>query len=210
MQNVEMITARHDLSPEEKRDLAGEIALTVERIETLSAEKKASAQDFKQRIDAEKLHLTSMSATYQRGWEMREQPAVVEKDYATGEVVYYHAETGIVLQVRPMAYEERQQHFEFEEGAKARGGRFPWDVVAFFEGGVDEVLDRTRERVTALEADVDDGRAGDFDAADVRVLQGAFARWRDGGPAFTDVQHRDVLELGRRLGRLVERTTAVE
>lgn len=108
---------KHQLTTEEKRELAESMADNQAKLEELEDEKKAVASDYKSRIETVQGEIRRESNTYRQGWELRDIQCSEIQDFDKGIVTVVRLDTGEEVKVRPMTHDERTLELPFEEEA---------------------------------------------------------------------------------------------
>lgn len=110
---------RCDLTEEEKRELAEQMAEDQAKLKSLEDEKKAVASDYKSRIEQVQGSININSSTYLQGWEMRETSCSEVMDYTKAEVSIVRLDTGEVIKRRGMTQDELTLSLPIEEDKEA-------------------------------------------------------------------------------------------
>lgn len=101
---------RVDLTEEEKRDLAENIADDQLELEKLEGEKSSITKDYASRIEAVRARIKASSSTYRQGFEMREVDHVEKKDFDLGTCTLIRLDTGEIIKARKLTNAEQESH----------------------------------------------------------------------------------------------------
>jgi hypothetical protein len=129
---TEFVTARYDLTDEEKREMGMDVAEALAEAEELKAQLDAVKKDFNSRIKTAELRASNVAGKLRSGYEMREFECVKHVDPETRMVEYIGIHTGEVLKRRPaeqadlqLTFEEEEPPAETEEAREDEGTGFP-------------------------------------------------------------------------------------
>lgn len=110
---------RHELTDDEKRELAERMAEDQAKLETLVDEKKAVASDYKSRIENVQGTIRLASSTYRQGWEIRETQCSEIYDYDKAVFSIVRLDTGEEIKRRGMTQDELTLPLPMEEADQA-------------------------------------------------------------------------------------------
>ncbi len=114
---TEVVSARYEFTDKERADLGRELAEIYQHKITLDEERKAAADQIKERSSALDLKSGSLSRMLTAGFEMRQIPCTLQWDAPNvGEVSYYRQDNGEFLKTRTMTVAERQLELPLEGG----------------------------------------------------------------------------------------------
>lgn len=99
---------RHNLTPDELKDISGEMAQAHIDLETAEADKKASNSQYDGIIKNSKLTVSQRSRTFRDGYEMRNIDCEKVKDFHNKTVTTVRTDTPEIVKERPMTVDEMQ------------------------------------------------------------------------------------------------------
>lgn len=106
---------KHIFSPEEKEDLANNLAQREKDKEDLTEEKKSVVKDYNGKIDFIAADISTIASKYREGYEYRNIDVVVIYDFETKQKLYAHPETNEVLDSEAMKAEDYQLRFNLKD-----------------------------------------------------------------------------------------------
>lgn len=109
-ENIFTDMARCELTPEERQELAKEMADDQLELEKLEGEKAAVTKSYASRIESVKSRIREKSGTFRQGWEMREVDHVEVKDFDLGTCTLSRMDTGEVVRQRKLTSAEIESH----------------------------------------------------------------------------------------------------
>ena len=99
---------RHEFSDQEKLDLSEKIVRAVSDISEAQRALKTFQMQIKGRKQEAEAVISSCASKLNEGYEMKNVPCLMVKDYEAGLISYESVETGEVMEERDMTPEERQ------------------------------------------------------------------------------------------------------
>ncbi len=87
----------------------------VQDLKILEEEKKASGQEFKEKIDSKVFDVRSLAKIIKQGFEIRLVEVVEERDYIRCTVSIVRTDTGEIVSTRSMAVEDAQEEMAFDD-----------------------------------------------------------------------------------------------
>ncbi len=103
---------KYNFTEEELKDLAGQMAMKTQELDTIEIEKKSAMSSFKDRLDGANLELKSCAGKYKDSYEMRNIECEVIRDFDDGVVRFIRTDTGECVRVKKMTNEEKQMHID--------------------------------------------------------------------------------------------------
>ncbi len=103
------------VTEEQKRQLAGQMAESLQAISQLEANLKSVSTQLKAEISKHEASLLEASEKYRSGFEMKNVECKIEKFFRIGTVATYRMDTGECIEDRPMEGEELQRSLSLQE-----------------------------------------------------------------------------------------------
>ena len=110
---------KYEFDEGELKELAENMAMKTQEMQTIEDEKKSAMASFKDRLEGAQLELKSCAGKYKDGYEMRYIECEVVRDYDEGIIRFIRTDTGECARVKKMSNEERQMNIdEYEQPDK--------------------------------------------------------------------------------------------
>lgn len=109
---------KYTFTAADKVSTASELSQKILELKTLGDEKKSAMSSFAAQINILTAEINRLSENYRNGYEYRNIPCTVEKDFDRKVKVYKEADTGYVIKEEPLEEEDYQTNILETETAR--------------------------------------------------------------------------------------------
>jgi|SRR5579862_19611 len=113
-QDTITLSIEEKFTPEQKTEIADQMASAVAEIETIASEKKVSDAAFKERSQRFEKQLSDLAHRYNKGCEVAQIGCDIRYDHPEpGKKSYVRMDTGELVETHDMSWEEKQETIQF-------------------------------------------------------------------------------------------------